>query len=297
MRFKFAEHADEISAAWIWARMVRLSRSRTVALDGGAGLRRGRQQHRARGPGRGPRAAAATPCACSAPVEQILVEDGRATRRARGRARPCPPTWWSRPSPPPASGSSPPGFAAAAVRGGAASGSRPSASSACSCASTRARHALLLGQHQRPPGALRGHDRVHEPEPAAGAGRRPRPLRAPVPLGRRPALRARATRRCCAGTRTPSPSSTPPSTAAGSASPRCSATASPSPSASPTTGTTTPAVRHPGAEPVPHRLLPAPSPRPHHQRQLRPGTAGGRAGPAATRAGRDEAAATCEVAA
>ena len=29
MRFKFAEHADEISAAWIWARMVRLSRSRT----------------------------------------------------------------------------------------------------------------------------------------------------------------------------------------------------------------------------------------------------------------------------
>src|SRR5262249_30233750 len=29
MRFKFAEHAPEISAAWIWARMVRLSRSRT----------------------------------------------------------------------------------------------------------------------------------------------------------------------------------------------------------------------------------------------------------------------------
>ncbi len=29
MRFKFAEHADEVSAAWIWARMVRLSRSRT----------------------------------------------------------------------------------------------------------------------------------------------------------------------------------------------------------------------------------------------------------------------------
>src|SRR6185503_16829064 len=31
MRFKFAEHAPEISAAWIWARMVRLSRSRTSA--------------------------------------------------------------------------------------------------------------------------------------------------------------------------------------------------------------------------------------------------------------------------
>ena len=29
MRFKFAEHAPEVSAAWIWARMVRLSRSRT----------------------------------------------------------------------------------------------------------------------------------------------------------------------------------------------------------------------------------------------------------------------------
>ena len=29
MRFKFAGHADEVSAAWIWARMVRLSRSRT----------------------------------------------------------------------------------------------------------------------------------------------------------------------------------------------------------------------------------------------------------------------------
>jgi protoporphyrinogen oxidase len=29
MRFKFAEHAPEISAAWIWARMVRLARSRS----------------------------------------------------------------------------------------------------------------------------------------------------------------------------------------------------------------------------------------------------------------------------
>ena len=31
MRFKFAEHADAISAAWIWARMVRLGRSRQSA--------------------------------------------------------------------------------------------------------------------------------------------------------------------------------------------------------------------------------------------------------------------------
>jgi protoporphyrinogen oxidase len=29
MKFKFAEHAPRISAAWIWARMIRLSRSRT----------------------------------------------------------------------------------------------------------------------------------------------------------------------------------------------------------------------------------------------------------------------------
>src|SRR5262249_28317672 len=28
LRFKFAEHAPEVSAAWIWARIVRLSRSR-----------------------------------------------------------------------------------------------------------------------------------------------------------------------------------------------------------------------------------------------------------------------------
>ncbi len=32
LRFKFAEHAPEISAAWIWARMVRLSRSRRSAF-------------------------------------------------------------------------------------------------------------------------------------------------------------------------------------------------------------------------------------------------------------------------
>ncbi|PYQ48224.1 MAG: hypothetical protein DMF78_21785 [Acidobacteria bacterium] len=78
MRFKFAEHADEISAAWIWARMVRLSRSRTSAwreelgyIEGGsttvlealgADLRR-----------RGARVV------IGADVQQILLEDGRAT--------------------------------------------------------------------------------------------------------------------------------------------------------------------------------------------------------------------------
>jgi len=78
LRFKFAEHVDEISAAWIWARMVRLSRSRaspwkeelgyleggssTVLEALGADLRR--RGHVVR---------------LSAPVEQILIEGGRAT--------------------------------------------------------------------------------------------------------------------------------------------------------------------------------------------------------------------------
>jgi protoporphyrinogen oxidase len=77
MRFKFAEHADEVSAAWIWARMVRLSRSRASAwreelgyIEGGSAtviealardfVRRG---------GR---------IVMRAPVEQILIQDGRA---------------------------------------------------------------------------------------------------------------------------------------------------------------------------------------------------------------------------
>ncbi|HEV7502826.1 MAG TPA: FAD-dependent oxidoreductase, partial [Vicinamibacteria bacterium] len=78
MRFKFSEHADEVSAAWIWARMVRLGRSRTSAwreelgyIEGGSAtvidalaadfVRRG---------GR---------IVLNAPVEQILIEGGRAT--------------------------------------------------------------------------------------------------------------------------------------------------------------------------------------------------------------------------
>jgi len=77
MRFKFAEHADAVSAAWIWARMVRLSRSRTSPwreelgyLEGGSatvleGL--GRDFER-----RGGRVV------LKAPVEQICLEGGRA---------------------------------------------------------------------------------------------------------------------------------------------------------------------------------------------------------------------------
>lgn len=77
MRFKFAEHADTISAAWIWARMVRLSRSRTSPwreelgyIEGGSqtvleGLRRDFER-------RGGRAI------LEAPVEAIVFADGRA---------------------------------------------------------------------------------------------------------------------------------------------------------------------------------------------------------------------------
>jgi len=78
MRFKFAEHAPDISAAWIWARMVRLSRSRTSPwreelgyIDGGSkvvleGLGR---DFEARG-GR---------VVLGAAVETIPIEGGRAT--------------------------------------------------------------------------------------------------------------------------------------------------------------------------------------------------------------------------
>jgi protoporphyrinogen oxidase len=76
MRFKFAEHADEISAAWIWARMVRLSRSRTSPwredlgyVEGGSttvlqalGRDLGHRGHRV---------------VLEAPVEQIVIDDGR----------------------------------------------------------------------------------------------------------------------------------------------------------------------------------------------------------------------------
>jgi protoporphyrinogen oxidase len=77
MRFKFAEHADRISAAWIWARMVRLSRSRSSPwreelgyIEGGSqvlleGLRR---DFEARG-GR---------TLLKAPVEAIVYAGGRA---------------------------------------------------------------------------------------------------------------------------------------------------------------------------------------------------------------------------
>jgi len=89
MRFKFAEHADEVSAAWIWARMVRLSRSRTSAwreelgyIEGGSAtvIDALAADFRRRG-GR---------IVLGAEVEQILMAQGRATGvRAGGETLPA----------------------------------------------------------------------------------------------------------------------------------------------------------------------------------------------------------------
>jgi protoporphyrinogen oxidase len=77
MRFKFAEHTPAISAAWIWARMVRLSRSRSSPwreelgyIEGGSKLvleELGADFERCGGR-----------IVLEAPVEQIVFEDGRA---------------------------------------------------------------------------------------------------------------------------------------------------------------------------------------------------------------------------
>ncbi|HEY7514104.1 MAG TPA: FAD-dependent oxidoreductase, partial [Vicinamibacteria bacterium] len=77
MRFKFAEHAEAISAAWIWARMVRLSRSRASPWREELGYVEGGSRTVLEGLGadlerRGGRVLR------SAPVEQIVLEGGRA---------------------------------------------------------------------------------------------------------------------------------------------------------------------------------------------------------------------------
>jgi protoporphyrinogen oxidase len=78
LRFKFSEHAPEISAAWIWARMVRLSRSRTSPwreelgyVEGGSQMVLGAlaEDIERRG-GR---------VMLNAPVEQVVLADGRVT--------------------------------------------------------------------------------------------------------------------------------------------------------------------------------------------------------------------------
>lgn len=78
MRFKFSEHADAVSAAWIWARMVRLSRSRTSPWREELGYVEGGTQAVLDALGRdferrGGRVL------LNAPVEQILFDGGRAT--------------------------------------------------------------------------------------------------------------------------------------------------------------------------------------------------------------------------
>jgi len=78
MRFKFAEHADEISAAWIWARMVRLSRSRVSAWREELGYIEGGSQTVLDALGRDLQARGAR-VVTNASVEQIVMQDGRAT--------------------------------------------------------------------------------------------------------------------------------------------------------------------------------------------------------------------------
>jgi protoporphyrinogen oxidase len=76
MRFKFSEHAERVSAAWIWARMVRLSRSRTSAWREELGYLEGGSQMILEGLGadlvrRGGR------IILNAHVEQIVIERDR----------------------------------------------------------------------------------------------------------------------------------------------------------------------------------------------------------------------------
>jgi protoporphyrinogen oxidase len=78
MRFKFAEHAETISAAWIWARMVRLSRSRVSAWREELGYIEGGSQTVLDALGRELQARGAR-VVTNALVEQIVMEGGRAT--------------------------------------------------------------------------------------------------------------------------------------------------------------------------------------------------------------------------
>ena len=78
MRFKFAEHAEEISAAWIWARMVRLSRSRVSAWREELGYVEGGSQTVLDALGRDLETRGAR-VVKNASVERIVMEGGRAT--------------------------------------------------------------------------------------------------------------------------------------------------------------------------------------------------------------------------
>jgi protoporphyrinogen oxidase len=89
MRFKFAEHAPEISAAWIWARMVRLSRSRTSPWREELGYVEGGSKIVLDGLGRDLEARGGR-VVLNAAVEGIVFEGGRATGvRAGGETIPA----------------------------------------------------------------------------------------------------------------------------------------------------------------------------------------------------------------
>jgi protoporphyrinogen oxidase len=78
LRFKFAEHAPDISAAWIWARMVRLSRSRTSPWREELGYIEGGSKVVLEELGRDLVARGAR-LVLRAGVERIVIEGGRAT--------------------------------------------------------------------------------------------------------------------------------------------------------------------------------------------------------------------------
>jgi len=78
MRFKFSEHAPDISAAWIWARMVRLSRSRKSMWREELGYIEGGSQVVLEGLARDLEARGGL-VRRRAPVEQIVFEGGRVT--------------------------------------------------------------------------------------------------------------------------------------------------------------------------------------------------------------------------
>jgi protoporphyrinogen oxidase len=77
MRFKFAEHAEDISAAWIWARMVRLSRSRTSPWREELGYIEGGSKVVLEGLGRDFEARGGR-VVLGADVQRIVIEGGRA---------------------------------------------------------------------------------------------------------------------------------------------------------------------------------------------------------------------------
>jgi len=77
MRFKFAEHAPAISAAWIWARIVRLARSRASPWREELGYLEGGSQLLLDGLGRD-FVARGGRLVLNAPVEAIRLEHGRA---------------------------------------------------------------------------------------------------------------------------------------------------------------------------------------------------------------------------